>query len=76
MSQPPEGRQGTKRSATFSKKWLSRFFEVLQDLCEERLQSFALWVVEDVGRGALFDDRALGHEDDAVGDLAREAIYA
>ena len=30
-------------------------------------------MVEEIGGGALFDDRALGHEDDAVGDLAREA---
>ena len=30
------------------------------------MQSFALRVVEEIGGGALFDDRALGHEDDAV----------
>ena len=41
-----------EQPTSFSKKWLSRFFEVLQDLCEERLQSFALRVVEEIGGGS------------------------
>ncbi|CUX19040.1 6-pyruvoyl-tetrahydropterin synthase (modular protein) [Agrobacterium tomkonis CFBP 6623] len=47
----------------------------VQDLAEEQACTFVLRIVEELGRRILFDDLALIHEDDAVGDLAGETHF-
>jgi len=42
---------------------------LVQDLAEEQLGAFVLRIVKELGRRVLFDDLALVHEDDTVGDL-------
>eukprot|EP01032_Pedospumella_encystans_P002102 gene2102-2462_t len=47
----------------------------VQDLAQEQLGALVLRIVEEFGRRILFDDLALVHEDDAVGDLAGKAHF-
>ena len=43
------------------------------ETAEEGLQALGCWGVDHLRGRTFFDDHTLVHEDDAVGDIAREA---